>query len=332
MTNAEQVLWRHLRAYRLMGEKFRRQQPIGNYIVDFVHFGARLIVEAGGGQHNESVTDVERDIWLRGQGFTVLRVWNNEILTNTAAVLEKISEQIDVSRPLSPVPSPARGEGRRPIRSFVLRQGRMTGAQRRALQTLWPRYGLELGEPPLVPSVMFGRTAPLILEIGFGNGDALAALAMAHPEWDFLGVEVHRPGVGSLLQKLESSAANNVRVIVADVNDVLDRLPFAALHGIHLFFPDPWPKKRHHKRRLLQTSFAMRLADALAPGGYLHCATDWDDYAKQMLQVLEAAPSFVNAAGVGEYAPRPDSRPVTRFERRGEREGRPARDLLFRRV
>ncbi|MFL6714270.1 MAG: tRNA (guanosine(46)-N7)-methyltransferase TrmB [Sulfurifustis sp.] len=208
----------------------------------------------------------------------------------------------------------------------------MTDAQRRALETLWPRYGVELTDSPLVPAAFFGRVAPLILEIGFGNGDALAAVAVAQPEHDFVGVEVHRPGVGSLLRKLVASDIRNVRLINADVNEVLARLAPGTLHGVHLFFPDPWPKKRHHKRRLLQPGFAARLRDALASGGYLHCATDWEEYAAQMLTVLEATPGFVNAAGAGHYAERPTSRPLTRFEQRGRREGRVVRDLLFRRA
>lgn len=332
MTDAERLLWRHLRAYRLLGEKFRRQQPIGKYIVDFIHFGARLVVEADGGRHDDSAADATRDAWLRAQGFHVVRFWNDEILTNTDAVLQRVTEEIKALSSLSPRPSPARGEGRRPVRSYVLRQGRMTEAQRRALERLWPRYGVALGDAPLVPAVLFRRAAPVILEIGFGNGDALVAAAASQPDHDFLGVEVHRPGVGSLLLKLADAGIENVRVIVADANDVLARLTPGTLQGVHLFFPDPWPKKRHHKRRLLQPAFAARLHEVLAPGGYLHCATDWEEYAAHMLAVLEATPGFVNAAGAGRYTERPASRPTTRFERRGQAEGRPVRDLLFRRV
>lgn len=334
MTDAERTLWRHLRSHRLQGEKFRRQEPIGKYIVDFVHYGARLVIEADGGQHLDSISDADRDVWLQSQGFKVLRFWNDDILRNTSAVLEAIAAEIGEMIPLSPDPSPARGEGtkHRPIRSFVLREGRMTEAQRRALDTLWPRYGITLSEAPLVPSAMFARAAPLVLEIGFGNGDALLAMAQARPGQNFLGVEVHRPGVGGLLNRLAAAEVDNVRVIVADVNEVLARLPVASLHGVHLFFPDPWPKKRHHKRRLLQPPFAARITELLAPGGYWHCATDWDEYAVQMLQVLEATPGLENMAGAGRYAERPASRPLTRFERRGEAAGRPPRDLLFRRI
>ncbi len=223
-------------------------------------------------------------------------------------------------------------KGRRPIRSYVLRQGRMTDAQRRALEELWPRYGLALGSGPLDLAACFDRPAPAVLEIGFGNGEALVAAARARPEWNFLGVEVHRPGVGSLLRRLAAEEIANVRVVTADAHEVLERLAPASLQAVHIFFPDPWPKKRHHKRRLLQPAFAACLRDVLAPGGYVHCATDWEDYAAHMLAVLEATPGLVNAAGAGQYAGRPASRPVTRFERRGQAEGRPARDLVFKRA
>lgn len=208
----------------------------------------------------------------------------------------------------------------------------MTEAQRRALEQLWPRYGVTLGEARFDLAALFGRHSQVILEIGFGNGDALAASAVVRPGHDFLGVEVHRPGVGSLLLKLAAAEIPNVRVALADVNDVLARLAPASLHGVHMFFPDPWPKKRHHKRRLMQPGFAVRLRDALMSGGYVHCATDWDDYAVQMREVLEATPGFVNTSGKGNYAARPASRPLTRFEKRGQAEGRPVRDLVFRRV
>ncbi|HLF23424.1 MAG TPA: tRNA (guanosine(46)-N7)-methyltransferase TrmB [Burkholderiales bacterium] len=220
---------------------------------------------------------------------------------------------------------------RRPIRSYALRQGRMTEAQRGALERLWPRFGVTLSETPLDLGAVFGRTAPVILDIGFGNGDALVDMATAQPEKDFLGVDVHRPGVGSLLRKLEAADCKNVRVIVADVNDVLARLAPGALDAAHLFFPDPWPKKRHHKRRLMGPAFAERLCNALKPGGYVHCATDWEEYAARMLDVLEATPGLTNVAGARTYAERPRSRPVTRFEQRGLNAGRMVRDLVFRR-
>lgn len=220
---------------------------------------------------------------------------------------------------------------RKPIRSFVLRQGRITDAQRSALERLWPRYGVTLGDVRLDLAAMFGRVSPVILDIGFGNGDALVELATTHPDKNFLGVEVHRPGVGALLLKLEAGDLRNARVVIADVNDVLAQLAPGSLDGVHLFFPDPWPKKRHHKRRLMQPTFATRLHDALKPGGYLHCATDWEDYAMQMRDVLEATPGFSNVSGPGCYIDRPASRPQTRFEQRGVAAGRIVRDLLFRR-
>jgi tRNA (guanine-N7-)-methyltransferase len=207
----------------------------------------------------------------------------------------------------------------------------MTDAQRSALERLWPRYGVTLGDARLDLAAMFGRVSPVILDIGFGNGDALVELATTHPDRNFLAVEVHRPGVGALLLKLEAGDLGNVRVVIADVNDVLAQLAPGSLDGVHLFFPDPWPKKRHHKRRLMQPTFARRLHDALKPGGYLHCATDWEDYAMQMRDVLEATPGFSNVAGPGCYIDRPASRPQTRFEQRGVAAGRIVRDLLFRR-
>lgn len=220
---------------------------------------------------------------------------------------------------------------RRPIRSFVLRQGRITDAQRRALQQFWPRYGVTLGDAPLDLAAMFGRIAPVILDVGFGNGDTLVDLATVHSDKNFLGVDVHRPGAGSLLIKLEAGDLDNVRVAIEDVNDVLARLAPGSIDGVHLFFPDPWPKKRHHKRRLVQPAFAKRLHNVLKPGGYIHCATDWEDYAEQMRDVLEATPALGNVAGAGRYIERPPSRPQTRFEQRGIAAGRVVRDLLFRR-
>jgi tRNA (guanine-N7-)-methyltransferase len=220
----------------------------------------------------------------------------------------------------------------RPIRSFVRREGYMTPAQQRALEQLWPRYGIELGDGVLDPAVVFGRPAPVIMEIGFGNGEALAAMAAAHPENDYLGVEVHRPGVGHLLRGLLAQNLSNVRVVCADANDVLSRLADASLAAVYLFFPDPWPKKRHHKRRLVQPVFVETVRRKLALGGTLCLATDWDDYARQMLEVLSQIAGFENDAGPGQFADRTASRPLTKFERRGHRLGHEVRDLSFRRV
>lgn len=221
---------------------------------------------------------------------------------------------------------------RRPIRSFVRREGRLTPAQRRALDNLLSRYGVLPGDDVLDFASLFGRRAPVHLEIGFGNGEALAAMAAAHPEQDYLGIEVHRPGVGALLRRLDADGIHNVRVLVTDASEVLERrIPDASLSAVYLFFPDPWPKKRHHKRRLVQPAFIERLRDKLQPGGTLHLATDEEDYARHMLAVLSQAPDFENLAGAGQFAVRSPVRPLTRFERRGQRLGHGIRDLVFRR-
>jgi tRNA (guanine-N7-)-methyltransferase len=221
----------------------------------------------------------------------------------------------------------------RAIRSFVRRAGRITGAQRRALDELWPRYGITPETTPLDFTALFQRQAPLIVEIGFGNGEALAALAAAHPEDNYLGIEVHRPGIGSLLLRLEGEALTNVRVLEGDAKEILaQRIPLGSIQGVHLFFPDPWPKKRHHKRRLVQTDFIELIRQALTPGGYFHLATDWQDYAEHMLALLTHAPGFKNTAAGDGYAPRPEYRPLTKFEQRGQKLGHSVWDLVFRRV
>jgi len=220
----------------------------------------------------------------------------------------------------------------RPIRSFVRREGRITKAQERALTELWPRYGVDAGDAPLDFRALFGRAAPVHVEIGFGNGDVLAAMAARHPEYDYLGIEVHRPGIGALLRRLEAAGLGNARVMRADAKEVLARnIPDAALSAVNIFFPDPWPKKRHHKRRLIQPEFAELVRRKLQPGGMLHLATDWRDYAEQMLDVLSQTPGFENTAGAGAFAPRPEERPLTKFEQRGKRLGHEVYDLSFRR-
>jgi len=208
----------------------------------------------------------------------------------------------------------------------------MTPAQQRALDQLWPHYGVELGDGVLDVAAIFQRRAPLILEIGFGNGESLAAMATETPENDYLGVEVHRPGVGQLLRGLSARNLRNVRVACADANDVLACLPDDSLAAVYLFFPDPWPKKRHHKRRLVQPVFVESVRRKLAPGGLFCFATDWEDYAVHMLTVLSETAGFENATGVGGFAERSAARPLTKFERRGERLGHTVRDLVFRRV
>ncbi|MDJ0807124.1 MAG: tRNA (guanosine(46)-N7)-methyltransferase TrmB [Gammaproteobacteria bacterium] len=217
-----------------------------------------------------------------------------------------------------------------PIRSYVLRQGRMTGAQQRALTELWPRYGLSLPDDVLDLTRVFGNANPVILEIGFGNGEALADNAALHPELNYLGIEVHGPGVGALMLRLAERGCENVRILQIDAMELLRRhLAPASLSSVMLFFPDPWPKKKHHKRRIVTEEFARLVQHALAPGGQLHMATDWEDYARQMLEVLSAAGGYANQAGTGNYAPRPASRPLTKFERRGQRLGHEVRDLIF---
>jgi tRNA (guanine-N7-)-methyltransferase len=217
----------------------------------------------------------------------------------------------------------------RPVRSFVLRQGRMSPAQARAIETLWPRYGIDYAAVPLDFERAFGRRAPVVLEIGFGMGETTAAIAGAQRDVDFLGVEVHGPGVGALLARLDAMALANVRVVRHDAVEVVTHMIAAAsLSGVHVFFPDPWPKKRHHKRRLLTPDFVHALAGRLAPGGYLHAATDWEDYAHEMLATLTAEPLLRNTAQG--FAPRPATRPLTKFEARGQKLGHAVFDLVFR--
>ena len=216
----------------------------------------------------------------------------------------------------------------RPIRSYVLRQGRVTDAQRRACAELLPRYGIPYSETPLDLDRVFRRAAPKILEIGFGMGETTAGIAASQPQNDFLGIEVHTPGVGSLLKRVAGLALANVRVIQHDAVDVIERMIApASLDGVHVFFPDPWPKKRHHKRRLIQPAFAALLASRMKPGAYLHVATDWEDYARQVLEVLSGEPLLSNTASG--FATRPEWRPQTKFEARGLRLGHRVWDLLF---
>ena len=219
----------------------------------------------------------------------------------------------------------------RPIRSFVLRAGRIGPGQARALAELGPRFVLPFQATPIDPAAVFGRRAPLVLEIGFGMGDATARIAAARPDTDFIGCEVHEPGVGALLRRIDELGLANLRIVRHDAVEVLEHMIApASLAGIHVFFPDPWHKKKHHKRRLIQPAFVARLATRLAPGGTLHCATDWEPYAQQMLEVLSAEPALANTAAG--YAPRPELRPLTKFEQRGLRLGHGVWDLVFRRV
>jgi len=219
---------------------------------------------------------------------------------------------------------------KRHIRSFVLRQGRVSPAQQRACEELLPRFGIPYAAQPLDLKLAFGRNAPRILEIGFGMGDSTAAIALAHPENDYLALEVHTPGVGNLLKLIDAQQIANIRIIQHDAVEVLrDMIVANTLDGVHVFFPDPWHKARHNKRRLIQAPFIAQLVDKLKPGGYIHVATDWQDYAGQVLSVLSAEPLLENTAA--DYAPRPVYRPLTKFEQRGIRLGHGVWDLLFRR-
>ena len=217
-----------------------------------------------------------------------------------------------------------------PIRSYVLRQGRFSPAQQKAYAELMPRYGVTYGARPLDFAAVFGRTAPVVVEIGSGMGETTARIAAGNPGTDYLAIEVHAPGVGALLRRLEDAGLTNVRVVQHDAVEVLrDMVPPASLAGIHVFFPDPWPKKRHHKRRLVQTAFAELAASRLAPGGRLHAATDWQEYADHMLEVLSGVSGMRNSAA--DFAPRPPWRPETKFEKRGRGLGHGVWDLVFTR-
>jgi tRNA (guanine-N7-)-methyltransferase len=214
------------------------------------------------------------------------------------------------------------------IRSFVTRAGRLSTGQAKALDAYGPQFLLPYQKAPLELAQAFGRTAPTVFEIGFGMGETSAKIAALMPEKNFIGVEVHTPGVGSLLKLIGEQGLTNMRLIQHDAFEVVtNMLPEASLAGIHVFFPDPWHKARHNKRRLIQPPFVALLASRLAPGGYLHCATDWEDYAVQMLEVLSGEPALKNTADG--YAPRPDYRPVTKFENRGLKLGHGVWDLVF---
>ncbi|MBK6599691.1 MAG: tRNA (guanosine(46)-N7)-methyltransferase TrmB [Proteobacteria bacterium] len=220
----------------------------------------------------------------------------------------------------------------RSIRSFVLRAGRTTAGQARALAELWPLYGIEFSPQPLQLDVIFGRQAPRVLEIGFGNGEHLAALAARHPDRDHLGIEVHRPGVGHLLLLAEGNGSTNVRAVCHDAVEVLEaQIPTDSIDELFVLFPDPWHKKRHHKRRLIQPQFVALAVSRLRIGGVLRLATDWENYAEQMLEVLRDNPLLRNLSPTNDWIPRPDERDPTRFEKRGARLGHGVWDLAFER-
>ncbi|HYK12970.1 MAG TPA: tRNA (guanosine(46)-N7)-methyltransferase TrmB [Burkholderiales bacterium] len=218
----------------------------------------------------------------------------------------------------------------RPIRSFVLRQGRVSNAQQRAHETLLPKFGIPYAPGLIDLDLVFGRHAPKILEIGFGMGETTAAIAALHPENDYLGIEVHTPGVGSLLKAIDAEGLTNLRIVQHDAVEVLcHMIGHDSFDGVHVFFPDPWPKKRHHKRRLLQPAFVALLVERIKPGAYLHVATDWQEYAEYVLAVLKNNPLLENTAM--DYAPRPAYRPQTKFETRGLKLGHGVWDVIFKR-
>ncbi|HET9652880.1 MAG TPA: tRNA (guanosine(46)-N7)-methyltransferase TrmB [Usitatibacter sp.] len=218
----------------------------------------------------------------------------------------------------------------RPIRSYVLRQGRFSPAQQRAHAELMPRLGVAFAPQALDFDALFGRHAPVVVEVGSGMGETTARIAAENPQRDYLAIEVHAPGVGSLLRRVEELGLTNIRVVQHDAVEVLrEMVPEGSLAGMHVFFPDPWPKKRHHKRRLIQPAFAALAASRLAPGGVLHVATDWEEYAQHVLAVLNETPSLRNTAAG--FAERPATRPETKFERRGLGLGHGVWDIVFER-
>lgn len=221
----------------------------------------------------------------------------------------------------------------RNIRSFVLRKGRLTIAQQHALDELWPHYGIERSETLLDFDNHFDHPADVIVEIGFGNGESTWQMAQQEPEKNFIGIEVHEPGVGQLLMALEEQHIDNVRIAREDAVVFLQqRIADESLAGIRIFFADPWPKKRHHKRRIIQPDFVRQLARCIRTGGILHLATDWQPYAVHMLEVMQSNPDFTNLSASGDYCERPDWRPYTKYEGRGERLGHKVRDLLYQRT
>ncbi len=221
----------------------------------------------------------------------------------------------------------------RPIRSYVLREGRLTRGQQRAFETLWPRFGIDFHRRRLDLARLYGNSNPVHLEIGFGNGESIARMAQADPGSNYLGIEVHRPGVGRLLMRIAETGITNLRIIRHDAVEVMDQcLDDGSLEAVYLFFPDPWHKRRHRKRRILQPEFVSRLARVIRPGGLFHAATDWEDYAEYMMSVLTASADFENCAGKGTFAPCPDYRSPTRFEQRGQRLGHGVRELVFGRL
>jgi tRNA (guanine-N7-)-methyltransferase len=220
----------------------------------------------------------------------------------------------------------------RTIRSFVMRAGRTTLGQERALEEVWPAFGLEVKNGKIDLAELFGREADTVLEIGFGMGESLISMAKASPHLNFIGIEVHRPGVGRLLSRVDEEQLTNIRVYSEDAIEVLEHcIADNSLFTLQLFFPDPWHKKKHHKRRIVQPEFAQSIRAKLRVGGCFHMATDWQPYAEHMMEVMEAAEGYENVAGAGEYSPQPEARPVTKFQRRGEKLGHGVWDLIYER-
>ena len=219
------------------------------------------------------------------------------------------------------------------IRSYVVRAGRMTEAQRNAFDVSWPIYGLKLADGTINTDAVFGRTGQKVLEIGFGMGTSLIEMALANPDTDFIGIEVHPPGVGTLMNSARLESLSNLRVYLADANDVLDEcFDTQSIDRLQLYFPDPWHKKKHNKRRIVQSTFIQQVRTKLRTGGILHMATDWQHYAEQMMETLSEAEGFENCAGAGQYSERPSYRPITKFEKRGERLGHGIWDLVFKKT
>ena len=219
---------------------------------------------------------------------------------------------------------------RRTIKSFILRQGRLTHGQQRALEEQWPKFGIDYEARPLDLNTLFGNDQPVILEIGFGNGESLLQMAAENPEQNFIGIEVHRPGVGHLLHLIQQQGIQNLRVMNHDAIDILqNQIPEHRLSRVQLYFPDPWHKKKHNKRRIVQPAFLDTLAELLEEDGEIHFATDWEPYAAHMMTTLEQHPQFENSQPAGQFIPKPDYRPETKFERRGQRLGHGVWDLVF---
>lgn len=230
----------------------------------------------------------------------------------------------------SSLPSKETTSFSRRIRSFVRRQGRLTQAQQGALRRQWPHVGLSLQKTPYHWTDVFGRSGKTILEIGFGMGNSLATMAEENPATHYIGIEVHKPGVGALCKLIEEKSLSNIRIFNDDAIEVLEQcIGEQVLDGVYIFFPDPWHKKRHHKRRLIQPDFIAKLSRHLKPGGFIHLATDWEPYAEHMMEVMSDANDFKNVVGKGQFHPRPDYRPLTKFEQRGQRLGHGVWDLIF---